>query len=144
MAHGSVPWGSTNPPPWTYPLLPYYSSTNVLRCPDMSQQYEKSPYNYFMGSWAAFVEAGGQQASVKLGRVQLPSQYVLSGDSNWDFDQSDADPDNYSQDTLFTFRPPVHNHRDNVLFADFHVRAYARFDPAEMTLSYSQPGVPFQ
>lgn len=144
MAHGSVPWASTNPPPWTRPLLPYFQATNVLTCPEMCLQYKRSPYNYFMGSWAAFIEAGDQQASVKLGRIQWPSQYVLSGDCNWDFDQDDADPDDYSQDTLFAFNPPVHNHRDNVLFADDHVKAYREWLPGEMTLSYTQPGVPFQ
>ena len=84
------------------------------------------------------------EASLKVGRIQLPAQYVLSGDTNWDFDQDDADPDNYSQDTLFTFPSPVHNRRVNVLFADHHVRGYARFNPADLTLSYSQPGIPFQ
>lgn len=144
MASGSVPWASTNPPPWTRPVQPYFVDTNVLRCPEMCLKYNQSPYNYFMGSWAAFVEAGRQRASVKLDRILLPTQYVLSGDTNWPFDRDDADPDDYSQDTLFTFVSPVHNHHVNVLFGDAHVRAYAKFNPAELTFSFSQPGIPFQ
>ncbi len=144
MAHGSIPWASTNPPPWTRPLFTYYQDTNVLCCPDICRKYNQSPFNYFMGSWAAFMEAGERQDSVKLSRIQLPTQYVLSGDTNWDFEQDDADPDNYSQDTLFAFTPPAHNQRDNVLFGDLHVKAYRQFIAAEMTLSYTQPGIPFQ
>lgn len=143
MAHGSVAWGSTNPPPWTEPLIPYYSTTNVLRCPDLCLKYKRSGFNYFMGSWAAYVLAGDQLASVKMSSILLPSMYVLSGDANFPFDQDDADPDDYSQDTLFAFPSPVHSQRVNVLFADNHVKSYAKFIPAELTLSYSQPGVPF-
>lgn len=143
--HGSVPWTSTNPPPWTLPELPYYQTTNVLTCPSLCRCYNLSRFNYFMGSWAPFVEEANRSgaAGVNLGHVQLPSQYVLSGDTNYAFDQNDADPDNYSQDTLFLLPSPVHNQRVNVLFADLHVRGYQKFTPAEMTLSYSTPGVPY-
>ena len=57
MAHGSVPWNSTNPEPWTRPLLTYFGTTNVLRCVSMSQHHGKSPYSYFMGSLAAYAQA---------------------------------------------------------------------------------------
>jgi len=50
------------------------------------------------------------------------------------FDPTDADPDNYSQDTLLPFKSPVHSHRVNILFADMHVRSHASFDASEMTL----------
>jgi prepilin-type processing-associated H-X9-DG protein len=74
----------------------------------------------------------------------LPSKYVLSGDNNYDFGPVDADPDNYTQDTLFTISP-ILGHRGwlNVLFADQHVRNYNKFSTNDLTFSYSQPGVPW-
>src|SRR5262249_23863959 len=141
-AHGSVPWTSTNPVPWMFPLVDYYRTTNVLKCPVMCRFYEQSPFNYFLGVRAVYVNTGAQ-GSLRLLEVKLPTQYILSGDSNYPFDATDADQDNYSQDTLFQFRSPAHNHRVNVLFADFHVRNYSTFDPGTMTYSLEAPGVPF-
>ena len=143
MASGSVPWASPDPLPWTVPLLDYYRNTNVLRCPAMCLHYQKSPYNYFMGSRAVYATTG-QLGSLNLRQVLFPSYYLLSGDANYPFDHDDADPDNYSQDTLFGFVSPVHNHRVNVYFADGHVRAGARFVPAEMTYALDRPGIPFE
>ena len=153
MAHGSVPWGSTNPAPWTQVLYDYYKNTNMLRCPALSRlakgPYQQSPYNYFMGSYAPYVIASNQAASVNFRLVQLPTQYILSGDANYGFDVTDADPDDYSQDTLFNSGgsgmaqrpPPIHNRQCNVLFADMHVRSYKDFAPGEMTYDYSIPGL---
>ena len=151
-AHGSVVWTNLAPEPWTRPLLAYYRSTNVLRCAAMSQHHRKSAFNYFMGSRAAYLEAG-DAAPVVLTKLGRPGEYILSGDTNWPFEIDDADPDNYSQDTLFASdmdpREPddedarVHNGRLNVLFGDLHVRAYRGFVPAEMTYSYQLPGLNF-
>ncbi len=142
QANGSVPWNSTNVIPWTKPLAEYYRTTNVLACPAMSRQYNKSPFSYFMGSRDVYLQAG-QAASLNLSRVKLPSQYLLSGDTNWPFTPDDADPDNYTQDTLFTVASPVHNGTLNILFADFHVRGYKKFNAGDMTFSLDQPGIPF-
>ena len=145
MAHGVVPWGATNPPPCSQPLAAYYNNTNILRCPALCQLFEKSPYNYFMGSRAAYV-AAGDTASVDLKNIRLPVVYILSGDCNYPFDTTDADPDNYTQDTLFDSRylpPRVHNGWLNVLFADEHARNYHAFSTNDMTFSYRQPGVPW-
>jgi prepilin-type N-terminal cleavage/methylation domain-containing protein/prepilin-type processing-associated H-X9-DG protein len=142
MAHGSVPWASTNPVPWLQPLAGYYSATNVLCCPGMCHCYNQSPYNYFMGSRVVYVETG-DRGSLSFRRILFPAQYLLSGDANWPFDAEDADPDNYSQDTLFGRPIPVHDHRVNILFADSHLRAYGKFTPADMTYTYDQPGAAF-
>jgi prepilin-type processing-associated H-X9-DG protein/prepilin-type N-terminal cleavage/methylation domain-containing protein len=142
-AGGSIPWNSMNPQPWTRPMLGYFQNTNVLCCPSMSEHYNKDPFTYFMGSRAAFIEAANSQASVKLDRIRLPNAYILSGDSNWEFAMDDADPDNYTQDTLFSFPSPVHNGSVNILFADGHVRGNRKFDAGEMTYSYGQMGVDF-
>ena len=140
-AHGQVSWASTNPPAWCHPLADYYQATNIMICPPFNRFY-KSPYNYFMGCRAIYVETSSF-GSVNLQNIQQPSLYLLSGDCNYAFDPNDADPDNYSQDTLFTNTSPGHNGRENILFGDSHVRAYAKFTPAEMTYSFDQPGIPF-
>jgi prepilin-type processing-associated H-X9-DG protein len=141
-AHGSIPWTSTNPVPWLAPLLAYYQTTNVLRCAAMSLKFNQSPYSYFLGDRVVYLETAAP-GDLPLKRVQFPSQYILSGDSNWPFSQTDADPDNYSQDTLFARPITVHNRRVNVLFADAHVKPYVRFLSGEMTYAYDQSGVPF-
>jgi prepilin-type N-terminal cleavage/methylation domain-containing protein/prepilin-type processing-associated H-X9-DG protein len=141
MAHSEVPWTSTNPVPWTRPLFDYVATTNTYWCPPMSKFYQQSHWNYFMGSRAAYAEKR-TAASVVLSKIKLPSEYVLSGDCNYGrFYDWDADPDNYSQDTLFREDSPVHNHSVNVLFADGHVKVYRMFLPSEITLSYTEPGV---
>ena len=146
MPHGAVPWGATNPPPWTQPLAVYYNNTNILRCPALCQYFEKSPYNYFMGSRAAYITAGEVAASVSLKSVGLPSQYILSGDCNYPFETTDADPDNYSQDTLFdpAYLPSVaHNGSMNIFFGDGHVANYRNFSTNDMTFSYDERGIPW-
>lgn len=143
MANDVVPWNSTNPLPWTRPLADYFHTTNILRCPSMSQAYEKSSFNYFMGSRAAFVTAGFQRASLNFRSIRFPALFVLSGDVNYSFDVFDADPDNYSQDTLFAMSSPAHNKRVNVLFGDSHLRSFNKFNSNDMTFSYNKPGIAF-
>jgi prepilin-type N-terminal cleavage/methylation domain-containing protein/prepilin-type processing-associated H-X9-DG protein len=146
MAHGTVLWNATDPPPWSQALAPYFSNTNILLCPSMSQFFSKSPYNYFMGSRAAYIAAGEMQASVSFKSIELPAQYILTGDCNYPFETTDADPDNYTQDTLFSqaYLPPQsHNGWLNVLFGDGHAANYRAFSTNDMTFSYDQRGVPW-
>lgn len=143
QANGDVAWTSTNPVPWMRVLASYYKNTNVVRCAAMTQVYDKSPFNYFLGSRAAYIEAGEKAAPVSTKKILIPTQYILSGDCNWDFTATDADPDNYSQNTLFWNPSPVHNHKVNVLFADAHASVYSRFMSNEMTFSYTQPGIDY-
>jgi prepilin-type N-terminal cleavage/methylation domain-containing protein/prepilin-type processing-associated H-X9-DG protein len=145
MPHGSVPWGAVNPPPWSRPLAVYYNNTNILCCSALCQCFEKSPYNYFMGARAPYI-AAGDIASVSFKNILLPAAYILSGDCNYPFETTDADPDNYSQDTLFdtTYMPSrVHNGTLNILFADEHARNYRSFSANDMTFSYNQAGIPW-
>lgn len=146
MATGPLPWTSTSPEPWTRILGTYYGyTTNILICPALSRKYHQSPFNYFMGAHAAYIEAGGF-ASVSLRNIQFPSQYILSGDANYPFQAWDADPVNYTNDTLFADEyvpPPIHNQRVNVLFGDLHFKSYRRFNPGEMTYSFYLQGVSF-
>jgi prepilin-type N-terminal cleavage/methylation domain-containing protein/prepilin-type processing-associated H-X9-DG protein len=145
MPHGSVPWGAVDPPPWSEPLAAYYVNTNILCCAALCQCFEKSPYNYFMGARAPYVRAG-DIASVSLKSVLLPAAYILSGDCNYPFEAADADPDNYSQDTLFDpmeLPSRVHNGTLNVLFADGHARNYRAFSTNDMTFAYDEAGIPW-
>jgi prepilin-type N-terminal cleavage/methylation domain-containing protein/prepilin-type processing-associated H-X9-DG protein len=140
-AGGSVPWTSSSPLPWTRPLFDYYHTTNLLTCPPLNQLY-KTWFNYFMGSRAVWVDDNAT-GSVNLRDIQFPVQYILSGDCNYLFQITDADPDNYTQDTLFGTQPTVHNRQLNVLFADLHVKSYPSFQTNEMTYSLDAPGVGF-
>lgn len=140
-AGGTVPWTNSSPVAWTHSLVNYYQNTNVLTCPAMSQVYN-SQFSYFMGARAVYVETMAD-GPVNLRRIQHPSEYILSGDTNYRFEPTDADPDDYSQDTLFTTPSPVHNQRVNVLFGDLHVKSYQKFNSADMTYSFDLPSVPF-
>ena len=84
---------------------------------------------------------GRGDPDVSLLDCAAPDGYVEVGD-----DCDDADPDNYSQDTLFDAKHPMpaHGGRVNVLFGDLHAKSYRRFTPAEMTHFYDVPGMPFQ
>lgn len=143
QANGSVPWASTNPVAWLHVVAPFYQNTNVIRCAAFSQFYNKSPYSYFLGARAAYIDATNNGAPVSLKKVYVPGEYILSGDVNWGFDVTDADPDNYTQDTLFWNPSPAHNHKVNVLFADTHAGTYSRFDSNQMTFSYTEPGIDY-
>jgi len=142
-AETSVSWNSTNPVPWMRPLVEYYKDTNILRCPSLSLAHKKSPYSYFMGSRAVVVQTGAF-GSLRLDRIMMASQYILSGDCNFPFEPEDADPDNYSVDTLFALPSTVHNESVNVLFADFHVSRYKKLNLNEMTYAYDRPAIPFE
>jgi prepilin-type N-terminal cleavage/methylation domain-containing protein/prepilin-type processing-associated H-X9-DG protein len=141
-ANGVVPWASTNPVPWSKPLVDYYQTTNVLQCPSMSRHYAKSSFNYFLGSRAVWMQTGSA-GDIKLNNIRYASQYILSGDVNWAFDPIDADPDNYTQDTLFAFTSPAHSGSVNIMFADGHVRNYRKFSAGEMTYAYDRLNVDF-
>jgi prepilin-type N-terminal cleavage/methylation domain-containing protein len=142
-AHSVVPWGSTNPVAWTKLLFPQPSEPQLLTCPSYSRVYYQSHFNYFMGSRCVFIEAGAQAASLPLRRIRFPSQYVLSGDCNFPFLAQDADPDNYTVDTLFALVPVGHGGQVNVLFDDLHVLRANRFDPESMTFSLTERGKPW-
>jgi prepilin-type N-terminal cleavage/methylation domain-containing protein/prepilin-type processing-associated H-X9-DG protein len=142
QANGSVPWTNSTPVPWLRSLVEYYHTTNLLRCPSISRFYSQSPYSYFLGNRAVFVQTGAA-GPLKLSRITFASQYLLSGDCNYAFIPDDADPDNYTQDTLFSFTSPAHLGMLNILFADNHVKGYKKFHAGDMTYSFTKPGVQF-
>jgi prepilin-type N-terminal cleavage/methylation domain-containing protein/prepilin-type processing-associated H-X9-DG protein len=140
-AGGTIDWSNTTTVAWTHKLVGYYQNTNMLTCPAMSAYYQ-TPFSYFMGARAVYVQTGND-GPVNLQNITPPSVYILSGDTNYRFEPNDADPDNYSQDTLFSTNSPAHSHQVNILFADMHVKAHKKFDPAQMTYSFDQPGISF-
>ena len=143
MAHGGISWTNASPEPWTRPLLPYYTTTDILTCPALSRKYNQAPISYFMGAGA-----------VHLCRLQTgqrePAQHfvsdvlnILSGDSNFPFPAWDADQVNYTNDTLFGaayLPPPIHSGRVNILFGDLHIKSYRQFNQSEMTYSVRRAG----
>ena len=139
-AHDGVPWNNTNPVPWTQALVDYYKNTNILICPALVLEFNKSPYDYFMGCRAVWEQIGAF-GPLSLKSVQSPSYYILSGDCNYSFSQDDADPDDYVQDCLFENKPVAHGGRLNVLFGDVHIKSYTRFNTNEMTYSTQVPSV---
>jgi len=143
-------WNSTNTP-WTRALAPYYSNdTNILRCPGFDSVYNKSGYNYFMGSDAfAFnndlnaAPPGWNPTSVILRSITYPSMYVLSGDCNFPSSPNNADLNDNDTNVLFALSSPTHNNRVNVLFADWHVKNYKNFNAADMTFNPVNSGWPW-
>ena len=130
---------------WPAALQPYYQNTNVLRCPALNSHYKQSGFSYFMGSVAFFVDSfGNRNVSVSLRSINTPSSYILSGDCNYSSDPTNADLNNDDVDTLFANASPIHNNRVNVLFADWHVKSYNKFNPGEMTFAVTNSGVPWQ
>jgi prepilin-type N-terminal cleavage/methylation domain-containing protein/prepilin-type processing-associated H-X9-DG protein len=137
---------TNNPTPWTRALAPYYANnTNILRCPGFNSFYKQSGYNYFMGSVAfAYNDTPPPPwapTSVNLRSIIYPSFYVLSGDCNYPSSPNNADVNDNDANLLFTYPSPTHNNRVNVLFADWHVSHYKKFNPGEMTFSYDNPGI---
>ena len=138
-------WNDPNVP-WTKALMPYYANnTNILRCPGFNSFYNHSGYNYFMGSiaFADDLDAknGWNPSSVILRSIMYPSSYILSGDVNYPTSTNNADINDNETNLLFTLVSPTHNSRVNVLFADWHVKNYKNFSPADMTFSQSLPSV---
>ncbi|HEY3863098.1 MAG TPA: prepilin-type N-terminal cleavage/methylation domain-containing protein [Verrucomicrobiae bacterium] len=136
-------WNNPTNMPWTKSLSPYYANaTNVLRCPGFSGFYNRSGYNYFMGSIAfAYTLDGWTPSSVNMRSIMLPSFYVLSGDCNFPTSPTNADLNDNDTNLLFSLPSPTHNNRVNVLFADWHVKNYKNFNPADMTFSASLASV---
>ena len=139
LVPGAGGW-SNSPQPWTVPLMDYYKNTNILRCPALNQRYKQSGFSYFLGSRGPFVINNFGATGVILRSLYTPSLYVLSGDCNFPADPQNADLNNNDVDTLFGEetpggRPsPIHNSRVNILFADWHVKNYKKYN-REITFS---------
>ena len=157
---GDIYWGTidtgTQKPGWMEQIVSNIGNTNVYNCPGNVQLPVdmRGPFNYFNGTRAAFVVAD-TDASVKGIRILYPSAYVLSGDTcgipnatagegaGEHFDPLDADKDDYTQNCVggavngLPFELwQVHQHGQNILFADGHAKWYKGYDTNEMTFRY--------
>ena len=145
-ADGAFGGGLTGPS-WTASLQPYYQNTNVMRCPALSSQYNKSGWSYFMGSLAFSVIASDptkwNPASVIMRSISTVSFYPVSGDCNFPSSRTNSDLNNDEVDTLFGQTSPIHNNRVNILFADWHVKCYKNYTPADITYSLVNPGISY-
>jgi len=156
-------WGTKDAPPpvgsgkasWMEQINPYAGSTNVFNCPGNVQlrPNEQGPFNYFNGAHAAYVAAGGVDASVKSTAITIsPSCFVLGGDTvgtvvggaSWQFQPLDADKDDYSAncvggaaDESITQYWQIHTKGQNVMFADGHSKWYKTYNASEMTFAYN-------
>ena len=138
---------------WLQQIFPFVRNTNVYHCPANFQlpANDQSPFNYFNGVRAAYVDANDQCAAVNSQRIRFPGAYVLGGDtsslaaddSDLYFQPQDADKDDYTQNCVGgeTNGTPavewrVHNKGQNILFEDGHTKWYNGYDPGEMTFRY--------
>jgi prepilin-type N-terminal cleavage/methylation domain-containing protein/prepilin-type processing-associated H-X9-DG protein len=144
-----IPWDQTDAttglPSWMQQIFPYTKSHAIYHCPLDT----RSAFSYFNGSRAAYVVAN-KFASVDRRRIAFPQAFVLSGDtggsatSAGQFDPTDADKDDYTQNCVGgpTGGGSVwmdwqrHGAGQNLLFADGHVQWYGGYVASDMTFRY--------
>jgi prepilin-type N-terminal cleavage/methylation domain-containing protein/prepilin-type processing-associated H-X9-DG protein len=152
ISGGKIQWDQTDTGTKTYgwmrQIILYTVNTNVYHCPGNVQlpADNRSPFNYFNGTRAAFVLAGAF-AAVKDTSISFPAAYVLSGDTidnGQYFDRDDCDKDDYSQNCVGgqpngtpVVQWQAHSKGQNLLFADGHVRWYKGYNAGEMTFAYN-------
>ena len=147
----TIPWGAvdlappdgTGKPGWMQQVVSYTQNTNVYRCPAnmLLPADQRSPFNYFNGTRAAFVVAE-TFASVDSRQILFPAAFVLAGDT-LDFEPVDADKDDYTQNCVGgedNGSPwmvwQAHSKGQNVLFDDGHAKWFNGYNTNEMTFRY--------
>lgn len=135
-ATNTVDWNLEETDPakmaWTQQLRPYGTDQAFFLTP----RFEREGSAYFLGSRAAFIAAGGQ-AAVQRQRIQFPSQFVLAGETNYQFGEPDYDKDDYTQNCLDANAGTLFSDGTQaVLFADGHVLRIKSYDAASMTFRY--------
>ncbi len=141
---------------WTEEIEPFCgnASTHIYHCPSFPDEVQ---FNYFLGiHWVA--TQGTRDFSMT--QVHRASEYILAGDCTHarlyapPFGQArlysqteDSDKDDAIWKCLSFFGEPygmnAHRAGNNVLFGDYHVTCYSKFDPRYMTYDPNNPGVDF-
>lgn len=148
IAGGVVPWEQIDPetqrPSWMQQVSPYLPDKDTLA--GCAAYPVASPYHYFLGARAAYVEAGNKFAAVDLSKVRFPDSFVVTGDNNNNSFNDlgpflDADKDDYTFMTQVfsaddTHWAPQHAGMLNTAFSDGHVAIFDHFDPDRMTYRY--------
>ena len=142
---------------WTEEIEPYCAkaSTGLYHCPGFPPETE---FNYFLG--IHFINVTENRMDLTVSDVRRASEYVLSGDctharlypppfgqARLYLNSNDCDKDDALWNCLKFFGEQygmnAHRAGNNVLFGDYHVACYAKFDPRYMTYDPGNPGVSF-
>jgi prepilin-type N-terminal cleavage/methylation domain-containing protein len=139
-------------PGWTEQLAPLFvpPTSPVYNCPSFVEGY---PINYFLSSRYLRMN---RRWSLKLGEIKFSSEFVLSGDTTHPhlyppsfgnaplYTTHDCDKDDAVGPAIAFFGEEggfnVHRAGNNVLFGDFHVAPFTRFDANHMTFNPHERG----
>jgi prepilin-type N-terminal cleavage/methylation domain-containing protein/prepilin-type processing-associated H-X9-DG protein len=154
QVYGGDGTGDDTPGPgWVEELEPYYAKarTGVFHCPAWD---DPTIINYFIETrWLVL-----QQRPLvwKAGQIASSSHFIFSGDcthtllyvppngeNGHELDDCDKDSGRYNNIPFFgeEYGRNVHRGGNNVLFADFHVATFHKFDRAAMTFHPTKLGV---
>lgn len=141
-------WGGSGLPSWMEQTKEYIGNKEIYS--GCTMYPNGTPYHYFLGSRAAYIDNGGDGnlafGPLQKNNIAFTSAYVLSGDNTWSgfIDEGyliDADKDNYTQRCLWFQKDgshwsPHHEGGLNVLFVDNHVNIFRQIDLELMTFRY--------
>ena len=155
QVYGGDGTGDDDPGPgWTEELEPYYAKvrTGVYHCPAFD---DPTLINYFMET--RWLVLQGLPLAWKTTDFANSAQFVLSGDCSnvncyvppaglndgHEFDDCDKDSARWNNLAFFgeEFGRNMHRAGNNVLFADYHVAPYRKFEQSEMTFHPKKPGI---
>jgi prepilin-type N-terminal cleavage/methylation domain-containing protein len=144
-------------PAWTEQLEPYFAKvkSGIYLCPAFDPETE---YNYFLG--IHYIMVAQQRMDLRTSDIGISSNYILSGDCTharlypppWGQAQlflytNDCDKDDARWKCLSFFGEEygrnAHRSGNNVLFGDYHVAPYRKFEPSDMTYDPRKPGIDF-
>jgi prepilin-type N-terminal cleavage/methylation domain-containing protein/prepilin-type processing-associated H-X9-DG protein len=143
IRYGATDDDGTGLPSWQEQLDSYVGRNRKLFAGPQPVSIGGDQYRnaYFLGSRGANSGSGTADfEAVASLKIESPAKYVLAGyDAVGDFDESDADKDNYTQDPAFNDSKTPGSKKVPLLFADGHVNTFTHFDPGQMQYSYSDP-----
>jgi len=144
-------------PGWTEQLEPYFAKvlSGVYHCPSFP---EEATINYFLSVHWLRIHEG--RFDLMTSDIRYSSEYILGGDCTHarlycpPFGQSqlylltdDCDKDDMLWNCLADFGQEygmwAHPGGNNVLFGDYHVAAYRKFTPSDMTYNPKELGQDF-
>jgi general secretion pathway protein G len=132
---------------WQMQLIPYTGGNEKIfqSAYAGSRNPTAKRWGYFLGSHAARAEAeaeglGGDASyrAVNLRKIQFPSRHILAGECLAGMTVDDSDKDDYNSNNP-AFRGKPLTTRVNLLFADGHVEAFTKADPARLSVLYTGP-----
>jgi|GEM_PF-503636 len=130
---------------WQMQLIPYTGGNEkVFQSTYAGSIHPASrKWGYFLGGHAAKEEAKAEGASdtnraLNLRKIQFPSQHILAGECLAGMTLDDSDKDDYDSNNP-AFKGKALNVKVNLLFADGHVEAWTKADPARLSVLYSGP-----